>query len=66
MKILLNGEPFECANGIFISELLKQKRINSKAVVVEINMEIIKKESYKNRVINSGDKIEILHFVGGG
>lgn len=65
MDICLNGENRsvpECS----IKELLESLEIDPKRVAVELNMEILPKIEYASRSVAAGDRIEIVHFVGGG
>lgn len=66
MKIKVNGNYTEVKTGITILELLEELNINPKKVVVEINLDIVPRESYGSKIIKDGDNIEIVHFVGGG
>ena len=66
MTILLNGEDFQCAADATISDLLKSLDLHPKGVAVEHNKKIIKKSDYDKTVLKEGDKVEIVHFVGGG
>ena len=65
-KIQLNGDPYEINYGINLNELLNKLKIEKKKVAIEINGEIVQKEKYQNLVLNKDDKVEIVHFIGGG
>ena len=65
MDIALNGES-RSVSVKTVKELLESLDIDSKRVAVELNMEILPKADYMTRTIADGDKIEIVHFVGGG
>lgn len=66
MKVKINGE-FREFNGVkTVSELLDILNLNSKKVVVEINREIVDPNNFTLKMLNDGDVIEIVHFVGGG
>ena len=65
-KIQLNGDPYEINYGTNLNELLNQLKIEKKKVAIEINGEIVQKEKYQNLVLNKDDKVEIVHFIGGG
>jgi sulfur carrier protein len=65
VNIELNGETRSVPAGT-VKELLESLEIDSKRVAVELNMEILPKADYETRTIADGDKIEIVHFVGGG
>ena len=66
MTIRLNGEPFEIAGPVTISTLLADLEIDYRLVAVEHNLTIIKRAQYDAVVINEGDEVEVVRFVGGG
>ena len=65
-KIQLNGDPYEINNGINLNELLNKLKIQKNKVAIEINGEIVQKDKYENLVLSKDDKVEIVHFIGGG
>ena len=65
-KIQLNGEPFEVSKKITLNELLNKLKIQKNKVAVEVNGEIVQKKKYENLILNKDDKVEIVHFIGGG
>ena len=65
-KIQLNGDPYEINIGLNLNELLNKLKIEKNKVAIEINGEIIHKEKYPDFVLNKDDKVEIVHFIGGG
>jgi sulfur carrier protein len=65
-KIQLNGEPFEVSKKITLNELLNKLKIQKNKVAVEINGEIVQRNKYENLILNKDDKVEIVHFIGGG
>ena len=65
MDIAINGEN-RSVSAKTVKELLESLDIDSKRVAVELNMEILPKADYLTRTIADGDRIEIVHFVGGG
>ena len=64
--MIVNGIEMKFDTNITVIELLQKLEIDKDKVVIEINLEIIPKENYSNRIINDDDKIEIVGFVGGG
>lgn len=66
MKLKLNGTISEFQEGVTITELLDSLKIEPARVVVEVNLEIIKKQDYPKHILKDGDSIEIVNFVGGG
>ena len=65
-KIQLNGNPYEVSNGTNLDELLNKLKIEKNKVAIEVNGEIIEKKKYINLVLKKDDKVEIVHFIGGG
>ena len=65
-KIQLNGKKVLIKQKLSIINLLKKHKLNKKNVAVEINGKIISKQKYKNKIVKNNDKIEIVHFIGGG
>lgn len=66
MRILLNGDFMEVVGGCTVDALLLQLRISRERVAVELNADIVPKVDYEKQLLSDGDKIEIVHFVGGG
>lgn len=66
MKIAVNGEDKEIANGLSLDGLLAQLQIRPARVVVELNRNIVSRDAYGATMLVEGDKLEIVHFVGGG
>ena len=66
MTIRLTGDPHEVAGPLSISALLEQLAIDARRVAVELNLAVVKKAAYGSSVINDGDEVEIVNFVGGG
>ena len=66
MKIHINGEPriFEAA--LTVSSLIEQLGMKSDRVAVELNREIVPRERWLATQLVDGDRLEIVHFVGGG
>ena len=66
MTIQLNGDRFEVAGPLTIGALLAQLKIDPRLVAVEHNVEVVKRHRYDTTIVNEGDEIEIVNFVGGG
>ena len=65
-KIQLNGDPYEINNSTNLDELLNKLKIQKNKVAIEVNGEIVEKNKYLNLILNKDDKVEIVHFIGGG
>jgi sulfur carrier protein len=65
-RIQLNGRKLELNGRHSLATLLKKYKINDKKIAVELNGKIINQNKYKLIYIKNMDKIEIVHFIGGG
>jgi thiamine biosynthesis protein ThiS len=65
-KIQLNGRKLELKTKHSIFTLLKKYNIDDKKIAIELNGEIINRNKYKIVYVKNKDKIEIVHFIGGG
>ena len=66
VTITLNGDPFEVARPLTVSELLAQLEIDPRRIAVEHNLVVLKRAAFDQTIVNAGDQIEIVNFVGGG
>ncbi len=66
IKIKVNGKVKTVLNNSKLSDLLKNLNIPIKKVAIELNQEIIDKKRTSNIKLKKNDKIEIVHFIGGG
>ena len=65
-KIQLNGKKVSIKQKLSVFDLLKKHKLDDRKVAVELNGAIITKKKYKQRFVKNNDKIEIVHFTGGG
>ena len=65
-KIQLNGDFYEVIKGTNLNELLNKLKIQKNKVAIEVNGEIVEKEKYSDLILNENDKVEVVHFIGGG
>ena len=66
IKIKINGKIKTVIENSKLSEMLKQLKIPLNKVAIELNKEIIDKKKINKIKLNKNDKIEIVHFIGGG
>jgi len=66
MQVLLNGVDTDISEGTTVAELLAQLQIGRERVAVEVNRDIVPKADHDSHLLSAGDRIEIVHFVGGG
>jgi len=65
-KIQLNGKKVNIRSNYSILDLLKKYKLINKKIAIEHNGIIIPKANYKKKYLKNNDKIEIVHFIGGG
>ena len=65
-KIQLNGKKVLIKSNFSILDLLKKYKLVDKKVAIEHNGQIIPKNNYKKKNLKNNDKVEIVHFIGGG
>ena len=65
-KIQLNGKKVVIKTNLSLMDLLKKYKLSNKKVAIEYNGIIIQKSNYKKKYLKNNDKIEIVHFIGGG
>ena len=65
-KIQLNGKKVVIKTNYSILDLLKKYKLTNKKVAIEYKGAIISKSNYKKKYLKNNDKIEIVHFIGGG
>jgi len=66
MEIWINGEERTVDEGRTVAELLRSLDLNPGLVVVERNREILDRDRYGEVEVEAGDRLELVHFVGGG
>lgn len=66
ISVTVNGEPRELPDGLSLSQLLEHFGLDPRAVVVELNREIVRRASLEQTPVRAGDSVELVHFVGGG
>jgi thiamine biosynthesis protein ThiS len=66
LRITLNGDPFELDEPLTVAQLLERLAIDARRVAVEHNLHIIRRQTFSEAVVQDGDTVEIVNFVGGG
>ena len=66
MKTLLNGEARDLEAGTSIAALLAKEGLAEHRVAVEVNGEIVPRGQHQDRALREGDRVEIVHALGGG
>ena len=66
MRLTVNGETRDYAGVGVVAELVASLGLDSRKVAVELNLAIVPRSTYHETPLADGDRIEIVHFIGGG
>ena len=66
MEITLNGEKYTLERGSNLVDLIEKLGLNMDKLAIERNLEIVPKSKFAMTIIKEGDKLELVHFIGGG
>jgi thiamine biosynthesis protein ThiS len=63
---MLNGEPHHLDGPHTVTQLLASLEIDARRVAVELNLVVLKRGAFDSTIVQDGDEVEIVNFVGGG
>ena len=66
MQLFINGDEKVFAGGLSLAKLIEQLGMKEDRVAVELNREIVARAQWADTQLKDGDRLEIVHFVGGG
>lgn len=66
MKVQVNGDMMELQDGSTIAGLIEQMELGERRIAVEHNLEIVPRSQHGETVLQDGDRVEIVHAIGGG
>jgi thiazole synthase len=66
MKITINGEVCEFSGAISVADVIAKQGLSGKKIAVELNLEILPFQQYTSQILVEGDRLEIVHAIGGG
>ena len=66
MKVFVNGESRELSGSPSLAELITQLDLPATRIAVELNREVVRRNDWSGTMLNEDDRVEIVHFVGGG
>ena len=66
IKIILNGKSRSLQKTISVHDLMRSLKLSTDKVAIELNKEIVNKKTIKSLYLKNKDKVEIVHFIGGG
>ena len=66
MRVYVNGEAREVQGSPALAELITELNLPAARIAVEVNREVVRRGEWGNTMLQDEDRIEIVHFVGGG
>lgn len=66
VEVFVNGEARQLPEGMTVRQLLERMALSDKRLAVEVNLEIVPRGSHVARILRAGDRVEIVHAIGGG
>lgn len=66
MEIIVNGEAREVSDQLTAAQLVEQLDLGGRRLAMEVNQEIVPRSQYSSHRLRAGDRIEIVHAIGGG
>jgi thiamine biosynthesis protein ThiS len=66
MKVFVNGEARDISGTPSLAELIEQLNLPAPRIAIELNREVVRRSDWGGTMLKDEDRIEIVHFVGGG
>jgi sulfur carrier protein len=66
MQIIVNGEATEVPMSLQMSDLIERLGLSGRRIAVEVNRELVPRSRFDAHALRDGDRVEIIHAVGGG
>jgi thiamine biosynthesis protein ThiS len=66
VQIQINGEGRDVANQSTLEDLVRELTLPPQRIAIELNHNVVRRSEWSETILNDGDRIEIVHFVGGG
>lgn len=66
MKVFVNGESRELGETLSLADLITQLEMPAARIAIELNREVVRRSNWDSTMLKDEDRIEIVHFVGGG
>jgi thiamine biosynthesis protein ThiS len=66
LRIQVNGEPREVEENISLPQLVAELKLKAEQVAIELNHNVVRRGQWDRTLLQADDKVEIVHFVGGG
>jgi sulfur carrier protein len=66
VEIFVNGESRQFPEEMTVKQLLEEMALTDKRLAVEVNLEIVPRSRHVSHILRAGDRVEIVHAIGGG
>lgn len=66
MEIIVNGEAREVPEAYTVADLIEEMSLTGRRLAVEVNLEIVPRSLHVSHAFSNGDKVEVVHAIGGG
>ena len=66
LRVYVNGEPRELNHPLTLAELVTELDLPPERIAIELNRVVVRRKDWSATTLNDEDRIEIVHFVGGG
>jgi sulfur carrier protein len=66
MQLYVNGDPRDLPAGATVASLVETLALGGGRIAVEVNEELVPRSTYADRFLSEGDRVEIVHAIGGG
>jgi thiamine biosynthesis protein ThiS len=66
LRVYINGESRELSGEVSLAELIEQLDLPAARIAVEVNRDVVRRGDWGSTVLRDEDRVEIVHFVGGG
>jgi sulfur carrier protein len=66
LRINVNGEPRQVEENLSLSQLVAALNLKPEQIAIELNQTVVRRRTWPETLLKADDKIEIVHFVGGG
>lgn len=66
LNLRINGEDHEVVENTSLQQLVTQLNLTPERIAIELNQKVVRRADWATTLLNEDDRIEIVHFVGGG
>jgi thiamine biosynthesis protein ThiS len=66
IEVIVNGDAHQVSLGASVTDLVKQLELAPERLAIELNLSILPRAKWAETELKSGDRLELVHFVGGG